>query len=265
MTHGEMGMVFGMLLKYRELHGNPVDRPARENEVEAVRYLANCSSADLLDFDEFLEAQGFALTIVEAFNLGIPPKAGKDNMVFLLTRRRTSSMAPYVNTKWFIEQMRDDRGNTKAAKKVELTFWLARMWLTLQWFFYQKDGRATSSLPGYRMAVISESHFIEVLERGIESMLKKGRPDGDAGYMWDVLNDSKSSIPRYARKFLKIMLDSGMIQSAGNPGEYRQSLLAAVEMKENQEKELAYLLPANNEEEIATQTVALLNGSTEEV
>lgn len=270
MTYGEMGMAFSMLLKYRELHGNPIDRPIHDNELEAVRYLAGCSSDELQEFDEFLEAQGFSLITIEAFNLGIPPKAGRDNVVFLLTRRRDTKLAPYLNSKWFIEQMRDDRGNmkdrgnVKPAKKAELTFWLARMWLTLQWFFYQKDGRPTSSESGYRNALVSEKRFIEVLEDGIEELLKKGRPDGDSGYMWDVLKGSKSAIPRYVRKFLKIMLDAGMIQKVGD-AEYRQSLLAAVEMKENYERELTYLLPASNEEDIAAQTIALLNGNAEGV
>lgn len=266
MTNGEMGMVFGMLMRHRELHGNPIGRSARDNELDAVRCLASCSSGELEDFDEFLGAQGFSLVTVPTFDLGIPPKTGRENTVFLLTRRRTSELAPYIDPTWFIEKMRDDRGNTKGetrtAKKVELTFWIARMWLTLQWFFYQKDGRPTSSISGYRNALVSEKRFVEVLESGIEDMLRKGRSEGDAGYAWDVLKDSKAAIPRYARKFLKNMLDAGMIQRAGDE-EYHQSLLAAVEMREIQERDLSYLLPANDEEAITSQTVALLNGSTE--
>ena len=45
MTPSDMGLVFSLLLKYREIHGNPPDRALHENEQEAANIFADCNQA----------------------------------------------------------------------------------------------------------------------------------------------------------------------------------------------------------------------------
>lgn len=262
MNPSEMGHIFGLLMKYREIHGNPSGRPLRNGEAEAARMLANCSQSDLAYLDEFLLTQGFTLYIRDAFEFGIPAKHGRPNMIYVITRSRGMELAPYLNSDWFIGQMKDRRNST--AKKPELVFWITRLWLTLQWFFYQRIDRMPSEVSLYRDALVSETLFVESLSQGIERLGNEGRPEGEAGLMWDAIWEGKKSISGYATKFIKVMESAGMIEAAGNPGEYRQTLLAAIDMAAIAENELAYLMPPESEQGIDKRSIELLIGEVNE-
>lgn len=261
MTPSDMGLVFSQLLKYREIHGTPPDRPLHDNELEASKILGECSQSELRDLDDFLAIQGFTLYIRDGFEFGIPPKSGRNNLIYVLTRKRGEDLAPYLDKGWALEQVRD--GRRKNALKPERVVWLARMWLTLQWFFYERIDRLPSEISRYREALVSESLFETALSQGIEKMGNSGRPDGATGITWELLWESKSSLPVYASRFLKIMEDAGMIQNAGNKGEYRQTLLAAVNMAVVAEQELQYLMPADSVTSIESRTIELVTGQTQ--
>lgn len=258
MTPSDLGLVFGLLLKHREIHGNPPDRPLHENELDAARVLANCGQGELRDLDEFLSSQGFSLHVRDGLDFGIPPKSGRPNQIFILTRKRGEPLAPYLDKRWFVEQIRD--GRRRDASKSELVVWLARMWLTLQWFFYQRIDRLPSEISRYREALVSKKLFIEALSKSIEQMGNAGRPEGMNGVAWDYLWEGKKSREIYASRFLKVMEESGMIQDAGNPDEYRQTLVAAVDMAAIAEHELLYLMPPERESEMDERTVELITG-----
>lgn len=260
MTPSDLGLVFGMLLTYREIHGNPPDRSLRENEAEAARILANCSQVELSDLDDFLASQGFSLYIRDALEFGIPPKSGRHNLIYVLTRKRGESLAPYLDKTWALNQVRD--GRRRNATKAERVVWLARMWLTLQWFFYERIDRVPSEISRYREALLSEKLFVETLSNGIEQLGNMGRPEGSEGVAWSILWESKGSVQAYASRFLKIMEEAGMIQNAGNDDEYRQSLVAAVDMALIAEQELAYLMPAETSVSIDRRTVELIAGES---
>lgn len=259
MTPNELGQVFGLLLKYREIQGNPPDRPLRDGELVAAQLLANCSELDLANVDDFLAAQGFSLYIRDAIDFGIPAKHGRPNRVYVLTRKRGEDLAPYVDQSWFIEQMRDKRSS---AKKADLVFWTTRLWLTVQWFFYQRIDRLPSEVGRYREALVSERLFTETLAKGIERLGNEGRPNGETGLMWDALWEGKKSLPGYVTRFFKVMKEGSMIEDAGNPGEYRQTIVAAADMAAIAEHELTYLMPAESEHDISTRGVDLLTGET---
>jgi hypothetical protein len=260
MTPSDMGLVFSLLLKHREIHGNPPDRPLHENELEAAAILADCSQGDLRDLEDFLGAQGFSLYIRDGFEFGIPPKAGRNNRIYVLTKRRGESLAPYLDNGWALEQIRD--GRRKNASKVERVVWLSRMWLTLQWFFYERIDRLPSEISRYREALVSEKLFEDTLMQGIEKLGNVGRPEGMEGVAWDTLWEGKRSVPAYASRFLRMMEEAGMIQGAGNPGEYRQTIVAAVSMSAIAEQELAYLMPSDASTSIERKTVELITGHT---
>jgi hypothetical protein len=260
MTPFNLGLVFSLLLKHREIHGNPPDRALHENEQEAANILADCSQAELRDLDEFLSAQGFSLYIRDGFEFGIPPKTGRNNRIYVLTRLRGESLAPYLDKSWALEQIRD--GRRKNTSKAERVVWFARMWLTLQWFFYERIDRLPSEVSRYREALVSETLFADTLSQSIEKLGNAGRPEGTEGVTWDILWENKSSLQGYAGRFFKAMEDAGMIQSAGNSGEYRQTMVAAVDMAVIAEQELAYLMPFDSSTNIERRTIELVSGHT---
>lgn len=258
MTPTELGLVYGLLFTYREIHGNPPDRHLRDGEAEAARNLHNGTQEDLQQLDEFLASQGFALYIRPGIDFGIPPKPGRPNTIYAITRKRGEALAPYLDKSWFVDQIRD--GRRRSASKSELVVWMARMWLTLQWFFYQKIDRLPSEVSRYRDGLVSTDLFIETLQQGIEELGNAGRPDGAEGVAWDHLWEGKKVLDGYATRFLKVMEEAGMIQGAGNPGEYRQTLVSAVDMAVIAQNELAYLMPAESEASLGSRTVELIMG-----
>lgn len=263
MTPTEMGLVFSMLVKHREIHGNPTRRALRDGELSAAHILAGCSPYELEGFEDFLNSQGLSLYIRNAFEFGIPPKYGRPNMIFVLTRKRNEELAPYISQSWFLDQMLDRRTNDT---KTELLIWTTRLWLTLQWFFYQRIDRMPSDVVGmegkggFQSALVSETLFLDVLSQGVERLGNEGRPEGEKGLIWDVIWNGKKNLEGYASRFLRVMKVAGMIEDAGNVGEYRQTLVAAIDMSLIAEDELMYLMPAEFENEIDHRSVEMLVG-----
>lgn len=261
MNPSDLGLVYGLLFTYREVHGNPPDRHLRDGEAEAARILHNCDHADLLQLEEFLASQGFALYIRPGLDFGIPPKSNRPNTIYVITRKRGEPLAPYLDKGWFVDRIRD--GRRRSATKSELVVWMSRMWLTLQWFFYQKIDRLPSEISRYREGLVTVDLFTSALELGIEQMGNAARPDGPEGVAYDHLWAGKKVLDGYAKHFLGAMEEAGMIQNAGNPGEYRQTLVAAVDMAVIAQNELAYLMPPESEAAMNGRTVDLIMGETQ--
>lgn len=261
MNPTEMGVVFAYLLRWREIAGNPPGRNLRDGEREVARILSNCNSSALNDFEEFLNAQGFSLIERDGIEFGIPPKPGAPNIIWVLTRKRGEEIAPYMDNRWYIDAMRDGRGGDKEAKKHETIFWSARLWLSLQWFFYEKIDRLPSEVSRYSEAFVSKRLFIEELSAGIEKMGNAGRPDGDAGIVWDHFWKDKGKISTWSARFLNVMEHAGMIEATSNKDEWRQTVLAAMEMADNSSQEVSYLLPPK-EPLAARESASLLLGES---
>lgn len=259
MNYAEMGTVFNYLLRWREIAGNPSGRSLRDGEFNAARILADCNSAALEDFESFLNAQGFTLADRAGIEFGIPPKPNTPNTIWVLTRKRGLPVASYIDSRWYVDMMRDGRGGAKEAKRHETVFWTARMWLTLQWFFYEKIDRLPSEVSRYGEALVSKRLFVEELASGIEKMGNAGRPEGAAGTVWDHLWKNRSKVETWAGRFLSVMERSGMIAPSGNDDEWRQSVLASIEMADNAANEISYLIPSKGGK-IALETTALLLG-----
>ncbi|MHB8254223.1 MAG: hypothetical protein ACYDEV_11110 [Acidiferrobacter sp.] len=233
----------------------------RDGERDVAAMLANCNSSGLIDFEEFLNAQGFSLVDRDGIEFGIPPKPGRPNVIWVLIRKRGQALAPYVDARWYIDAMRDGRGPDTEFRREEVIFWTARLWLTLQWFFYEKIDRLPSEVSRYREALVSRRLFTEELVSGIEKMGNGGRPEGQAAIAWDHFWKYREKIATWATRFLNVMEDSGMIENSGNKDEWHQSVLAAIEMHDNASHEIAYLMPPK-EPLAVTQTGALLLGET---
>lgn len=254
----EQGIVFSALLHSRMITDNPQGRHLRKNEADAVRYLSHCSERERRDFDDFLSAQGLAVKSYDAINFGIVPNPKCCNQIHVLHRYRGEKLAPYFDQAWFIEQMKDNRAKSS---KVDIIIWFSRLWLTLQYFFYNKISRHPQQVSQYDKALVFTERFIEVVKKGIEEMGNKPRPEGEAGVMWDVLWGNNVKVESWVAKFMRVMEDAGMIEETGVKDEYRQSLAAAVDMAINADHDLTYLMPAENLGDMTNRSIMLITGA----
>lgn len=259
MTPDQQGIVFAALMHYRTISDSPLgSRIVRRDEVEATQLLANCSRNELLDFEEFLNAQGLHLHSMDSLDVGVPYRPGAVNKVYVLTRQRGERLAPYFNSRWYIEAMQDQRRNSN---KTETVFWFTRLWLTLQWFFYEKISRHPSQVSRYRDALVLSPLMAEVVEEGIERMGNAGRPDGEAGAMYDFFWKDRRNIRTWVTRFLNVMEQCQMIEETAVKGEFQQTLAAAVDMAYIADHELAYLMPPDSKEDVTSRSIMLVTGA----
>jgi hypothetical protein len=254
----EQGIVFSALLHSRMITDNPQGRHLRKNEAEAARYLSNCSERERRDFDDFLSAQGLAVKSFDAINFGIVPNPKCCNQIHVLHRCRGEKLAPFFDQGWFIDEMRDQRSKSS---KADIIIWFSRLWLTLQYFFYNRISRHPQQISQYDKALVFTERFTEVVKKGIEDMGNAGRPDGEAGVMWDVLWGDNVKVESWVAKFMRVMLKAGVIEETGVKNEYRQSLSTAVDMALNADYDLTYLMPPENLDEIADRSIMLITGA----
>lgn len=254
----EQGLAFSMLLHYRMITDNPQGRSLRRNEAEATRILSNCSERESRDFSDFLASQGLGVKTFDGINFGIIPNPRCTNQIHVLKRCRNEKLAPYFDQGWFVDAMKDKRSK---GGKTEIVIWFSRLWLTLQYFFYNKISRHPSQISQYDKALVFTERFIEVVKKGVEDLGNAGRPEGEAGAMWDVLWDDSIKIETRVAKFMLVMLKAGMIEETGVKDEYRQTLPAAVDMATNVEYELPYLMPPDDLDDIGDRSYMLITGA----
>lgn len=265
MTPADQGFVFGYLLRYREVATRPVTRDMRRDEARAARILADCSPAQLDDFDAFLGGQGLKLRVLDGFaDLAIPPTGGRPNTFYVLARQIGEEPAPFIDPRAFLKAIRDRRQVRKSEdgsdqRKAPTLFWTARMWLSLQFFFYDRIERPVGNLYQWRDAKVRESDLVQLVKEGVEALGNEGRPDGEGGLLWDVYWNERNTIQTKVVQFLNRMKEFGMMEDTDEDGVYRQSLVAAVDMETIAEHSLRYLMPAE-QGEMLRQTRALLNG-----
>lgn len=267
MTPEQQGFVFSMLLRYREIASRPIGRPSHPDEARAAQILADSLPQQLEDFDLFLGAQGFGLNILDGFaDLGIPPVAGRVSDFYILVRRYGEQISPILNTLQFADDFRDRR-KERSDKRLEhierlkstTIFWCARLWLTLQYFFYERIDRPVGNLTQWRNALVSEAGFVRMVTESIEALGNSGRPDGEAGVLWDAYWEGRSEASGAAIRFLKLMFRYGMLEKTDTEGIYQQSLVAAVDMRLVSDQSLRYLTPSPTAE-VFNQTRSMLNG-----
>lgn len=254
----EQGIVFSALLHGRTITDNPQGRHLRKNEAEAARCLSTCSERDRRDFDDFLAAQGLAVKSFDAINFGIIPNPKCCNQIHVLHRCRGEKLAPFFDQGWFIDEMKDQRAKSS---KADIIIWFSRLWLTLQYFFYNRISRHPQQISQYDKALVFTERFIEVVRKGIEDMGNAGRPEEEAGVIWDALWNDSIKVENWVTKFMRVMLQAGVIEETGVKNEYRQSLAAAVDMALNADYDLPYLMPPKDLDDITDRSIMLITGA----
>ncbi|MFX8593459.1 hypothetical protein ABTM36_20175, partial [Acinetobacter baumannii] len=63
--------------------------------------------------------------------------------VFVMARRCTDEQAPYIDSGWLFERMRDRRSSETLEHVV---VWAAQLWAMMQWFFYTRLDRGIDAV-----------------------------------------------------------------------------------------------------------------------
>jgi len=241
MTPADMGRAFAYLFAYRTCSTHPEGRRRRDGEAQVAEILTSEISG-YQDFEAFLNAQGFTMRSYEQGAIGVAARG----QVFVMARRCTDEQAPYIDSGWVFERMRDRR-STEPLEHVVV--WAAQLWATTQWFFYTRLDRGIDAVGRFKEAFVSVSQLTRELQEQIEGMRTRGAPPDERGQtVWEILTDSTgASIETKARRFLAAMEEAALLDRVEGEGElqYRQTLNAAVEMSLNFERQAFYLMPSD--------------------
>jgi hypothetical protein len=237
-TPADIGRVFSYLFAHRTCSTHPEGRRRRDGEARVAEILTGEISG-CQDFEAFLNAQGFTMRAYEQGAIGV---AGR-GQVFVMARRCTDEQAPYIDSSWVFERMRDRR-STEPLEHVVV--WAAQLWATMQWFFYTRLDRGIDAVGRFKEAFVNVPQLTREIQEQVETMRTRGAPANDRGRaVWDILTDSTgSSIETKARRFLAAMEEAALVERIEDEGEaqYRQTLNAAVEMSLNFERQAFYLM-----------------------
>jgi hypothetical protein len=174
---------------------------------------------------------------------GVAPRG----QVFVMARRCIDEQAPYIDSSWVFERMRDRR-TTEPLEHVVV--WAAQLWATMQWFFYTRLDRGIDAVGRFKEAFVNVPQLSREVQEQIERMRTRGAPPDERGRaVWEILTDSTgTSIETKARRFLAATEEAALLEriDSGDEPQYRQALNAAVEMSLNFERQAFYLMPSAN-------------------
>jgi hypothetical protein len=264
MTPANLGFVSALLITYREIATHPVGRVSHPEEARAARILSDCGPTSIRQLDEFLASQGFTLCVLDGLSdLGLPLQGGARAIFYVLGRRVGEELAPFIEKGAFLSEFRDRRREKStpeslSANKAHAVFWCARLWLTLQYFFYDRIDRPVGNLYMWRDAVVREEVFAAHVKEELELMGNQGRPDGEAGLLWDTYWEHRERVVQLTRKFFKLMAKYRMIQASEEEGIWRQTLAAAVDMAGIADASLQYLMPSVSD--VTQRSLVLIKG-----
>lgn len=253
MSPFEMGRVSAFLLKHRRVEEKS-DRRAITREERDIAELLREAPLDSTRFlEELVNGYGFELTTLHSFDIaGIPP----GTKVTLLIRR-TNSECPLLDTGRLVERMTSERKVGKAK------IWFTQIWLIHLDLMYTVRDRGPQERGRWLEATFTEEQLAEALSEHFKGYVRRLNPaEMEQSEVYQVLMAEKGQDrARYVKKFLEIMVDSGMLDSLGS-GTFRQSLLSAVEMKCNYDRVLGPMMldlqPHSEDAGLAQGAAALL-------
>jgi hypothetical protein len=252
MSPFEMGRVSAFLLKRRRVEEKSDRRaiPKEERDVAELLREAPLDSARFLE--ELMTGYGFELTTLTSYDIaGIPPGA----KVTLLIRR-SNCECPLLDASRLAERM-------IPGKKVgPAKIWFTQIWLMHLDLMYTVRDRGPQERGRWLEAIFTEDQLAEVINEHINGYVRRLNPaEVEQSEVYQVLMGERGQDrARYVKRFLEIMVDSGMLDSLG-AGTFRQSLLSAVEMKCNYDRVLGPImldLPPDSEDAGLAQTAAAL-------
>lgn len=243
MTPFEMGRVCAFLQKHRKIEYRTSKRGRHKDEHEFAELLRDAPMDSFSDLCELMNGYGFELITLTTFDVsGI----GSGERVYLLVRKPNVE-CPLLDLPRAVERM-----DSSASRTVQGKIWLTQFWLLHLDLIYTQRDRGADERNQWIEATFTRDMLEDSMREHINGVLRRLNPEEISdSEVYEVLTSEKGAdIPRYAKRFLDLMLDGGLLDDKGD-GVYRQTLLSAVEMKENYGRILEPLMLALQEPDSA--------------
>lgn len=225
MTPFEMGRISAFLLKHRKIEHRTDKRGLKKDEQELAELLRDAPMDALGDLGELMNGYGFEFITLTTFDVS---GVGSGERVYLLARKPNVE-CPLLDLPRAVERMESASGRAKVGK-----IWLTQFWLIHLDLIYTQRDRGTDERNLWLEATFTKDLLIQSMREHINDNVRRLNPEQIIdNEVYEALTSEKGAdIARYATRFLDLMVDGGLLDDKGNGG-FRQTLLSAVEMKEN--------------------------------
>lgn len=225
MTPFEMGRISAFLQKYRKIEYRSDKRGLHKDERDLAELLRDAPMDALSDLGELLNGYGFDLITMTRFDIsGI----GSGERVYLLARKPNVE-CPLLDLPRAVERMEPRSGRTTFGK-----VWLTQFWLIHLDLIYTQRDRGADERNQWIDSTFTKDMLIHSMRDHINGNVRRLNPEQITdNEVYEALTSEKGTdIASYAKRFLDLMVDGRLLDDKGD-GVYRQTLLSAVEMKEN--------------------------------
>lgn len=225
MTPFEMGRISAFLQKHRKIEYRKDKRGQHKDERDLAELLHDAPMDAVSDLGELMNGYGFELITMTTFDVsGI----GSGERVYLLARKPNVE-CPLLDLPRAVERMEPTSGRTMQGK-----IWLTQFWLIHLDLIYTQRDRGADERNQWIEATFTKDLLIQSMRDHINDNVRRLNPDQitDNEVYETLKSETGTVIARYAKRFLDLMVDGGLLDDKGN-GVYRQTLLSAVEIKEN--------------------------------
>jgi hypothetical protein len=239
MTPFDMGRISAYLQKHRKIEFRKDKRGRHKDEQELAELLKDAPPESMSDLCELMNGYGFDLIALTTFDV---PGIGSGERVYMLVRKPNVE-CPLLDLPRALERIDPQAGRTTQAK-----VWLTQFWLLHLDLLYTQRDRGADERNKWLDATFTKDALIEAMREHINEGVRRLNPETLAdNEVYEVLTSEKGvTVDRYAKRFLDLMVDAFMLEEKGN-GVYRQTLLSAVEMKENYGRILEPLMLSDRE------------------
>lgn len=241
MNRYEAGQVIAYLLANRQLSTVSSRRRGTSDERSLAQLLRVASADDRGDVEDILRGMGFDLAQFNDFHtLGLPPGAH----VFLATRRLDAT------SELMSERCIDEGMHRRDSTVTEGRIWFTQLWFVLLSLFYSQRDRVMTEVARYVETTFTRDDLAGAMRQYINEKVRKLGADQIADdAVFKVLTDESGKRIEYCcERFLDLMVDGRLIERQGE-NKYRQSLLGAVELRNNFTQGLAPWLTADPTDE----------------
>lgn len=246
MNNHDLGKVQAYLLRHRYVETKSSRRNISRDEREVATLLRDADPEMMVLLREILNGQGLELVQFGEFDVaGITSGA----MVFMVARLPDTSPSIF-GTDVLDNRMRQVRGiQSDTAAKI----WFVQLWFVHLDLIYTRHNRGPHEMQEYVGAVFTRDTLIDATREYINDQVRKT----DQSILQDdtvyrtLTSLKEGSVADAVNAFLELLVNAGLLEK-NSDDTYRQTLLAAYEMKANYDRQLSSLLPTEDIAESAT-------------
>jgi hypothetical protein len=240
MNNSELGRAQAFLLKFRiaETKSGRGRNISRE-EREVAGILSGADQERLAQLEEILDGQGMMLQSFRTFDV---PGIATGATTFVLARKPDAD-SPFFGTDRLIWRMKQ-LGKYRATD-TEVKIWFTQLWFVLLDLLYTKKNRSPGAIQDWLETAFDRQVFTDAVKNYInDTVLKMDPATLKSRSIYDTLTGLKEgTVAQICTAFLEVMEEASLLERL-QEDTYRQSLVFAVEMKMNYDRQLVPLLPA---------------------